>query len=375
VRTIRFGVIGCGLMGREFASAAARWCHLLDLPFRPEIVAVCDPVEGARSWFERNVSTVELATDDRAALLGHDLEAVYVAVPHNLHAEAYTDVLRAGKHLMAEKPFGVDLPAAQAIMAEVSARPELTVRVSGEFPFCPGAQRIFKLVEAQAFGKIIEVRAGFLHSSDLNPAKPMNWKRRVAQNGEYGCMGDLGLHTLHMPLRFGWKPKNVRALLSKVFDTRPGPGGAPTACETWDNAVLACETADFPMILETKRIAPGEMNTWYLEVYGTELSARFSTKQPKTLFTLPYTAGKAQAWHAEDIGYVSAYPSITGDIFEFGFSDAILQMWAAFCDEVVNGLEMVGPFQCALPSEAEYSHRVFTAALRSQKCRSVEEVS
>ena len=35
-KTIRFGIIGCGLMGREFASAAARWCHLtediIDIP-------------------------------------------------------------------------------------------------------------------------------------------------------------------------------------------------------------------------------------------------------------------------------------------------------------------------------------------------------
>jgi predicted homoserine dehydrogenase-like protein len=39
-KQIRFGIIGCGLMGREFASAAARWCHLLDLDVEPHIVAV-----------------------------------------------------------------------------------------------------------------------------------------------------------------------------------------------------------------------------------------------------------------------------------------------------------------------------------------------
>ena len=32
--------------------------------------------------------------------------------------------------------------------------------------------------------------------------------------------------------------------------------------------------------------------------------------------------------------FTSAYPTITGEIFEFGFTDAILQMWAAFCDEL-----------------------------------------
>jgi len=39
-REIRFGLIGGGLMGKEFASAAARWCHLRDLDFEPRIVAL-----------------------------------------------------------------------------------------------------------------------------------------------------------------------------------------------------------------------------------------------------------------------------------------------------------------------------------------------
>lgn len=46
MRAIRFGIIGCGLMGREFASAALRWKHLPDMDVRPEIVAVCDTAEG-----------------------------------------------------------------------------------------------------------------------------------------------------------------------------------------------------------------------------------------------------------------------------------------------------------------------------------------
>ncbi len=150
-----------------------------------------------------------------------------------------------------------------------------------------------------------------------------------------------------------------------MYDKRPGANSQMEDCETWDNAVLSCETSKFPMILETKRVAPGEMNTWYIEVHGTKLSAKFSTKQPKTLYTLPFTPGKAQAWNVEDIGYSSTYPAITGGIFEFGFSDAILQMWAAFCDEIVNGSNMTGSFRCAYPEEAAATHQVFSGALMS----------
>lgn len=48
-KTIRFGVIGLGLMGREFGSAAARWCHLLDLDFAPTITGICDTNEIGRA--------------------------------------------------------------------------------------------------------------------------------------------------------------------------------------------------------------------------------------------------------------------------------------------------------------------------------------
>lgn len=371
-RVINFGVIGCGLMGREFASAAARWCHLLDLDFAPRIVAACDLNPALRDWFGQQVPTVRLVTADYRELLDDPaIEAIYCAVPHHLHAEFYSAIIHAGKHLLGEKPFGIDLAANQQIMAAVEAHPELLIRCSSEMPFYPGAQRIVRWLGERRFGTLIEVRAGFLHSSDLDPNKPINWKRQVAFNGEYGCLGDLGMHVLHIPLRFGWMPRNLRALLSNIVTRRPGPGGELVACETWDNALLACEAEDagwrFPLLLETKRIAPGETNTWYIQVYGTDFSAEFSTKYPKTLRFLEYSSGRPQCWQTLDLGYDPPYPTITGAIFEFGFSDALLQMWAAFCDELVNRDTIRQPFYCATPAEAAQSHQVFTAALESQR--------
>jgi predicted dehydrogenase len=217
---------------------------------------------------------------------------------------------------------------------------------------------------------VIEVRSQFLHSSDLDPNKPINWKRRAEFNGEYGCMGDLGMHALHLPLRAGWMPKNVYAILSDVVTDRPDGNGGRAACDTWDNAVLLCEARDdddaFPLRIETKRIAPGETNTWVTEIDGTQGSIAFSTKLPKTLRVMEYRQGGKQGWQTFDLGSQSAYPTITGAIFEFAFSDAILQMWAAFLDELAHGRDgMRQPFHCVTPEEAAGTHRLFTAALRS----------
>jgi len=376
-RVVRFGIVGGGLMGREFASAAARWIHLADIGVRPEIAVVCDPNPDVLAWYERLQPRPRLVADHHELLEDDSVEAVYCAVPHHLHAELYTAVLRAGKHLLGEKPFGIDLTANEAINAEIGAHRELLVRCSSELPFYPGGQEIFRFVRERRYGRVLEVRSQFLHSSDLDPGKAINWKRIAALNGEYGCMGDLGMHALHVPLRAGWKPENVRAILSDVVAERPDGSGGRVPCDTWDNAVLLCEARDadgtsFPLRIETKRIAPGETNTWTTEIDGTEGSIAFSTKLPKTLRFMDYSAGGPQAWQTLDLGSQSAYPTITGAIFEFGFSDAILQMWAAFLDELAHGRDgMRQPFHCATPEEAAATHRLFTAALRSHAARGV----
>ena len=177
MKTVKFGIVGCGLMGREFGSAAARWFHLTEMDVRPEIVAVCDVNETLTSWFKDNLPSVDQVTNDYKELLANsDVDAVYVAVPHNLHQEIYCAVIQAGKHLMGEKPFGIDKSANDAINECIKAHPGVFVRCSSESPFFPAMQRIGEMIEANAFGTILEVNSGFLHSSDMNFDKAINWK-------------------------------------------------------------------------------------------------------------------------------------------------------------------------------------------------------
>jgi predicted dehydrogenase len=374
-RKVRFGVIGLGLMGREFGSAAARWCHLqTDAPV-PEIAGVCDRSPAAAGWFKDNFASVRIVTPDyRELLASKDIEAVYCAVPHNLHEKIYVDIIRAGKHLMGEKPFGIDRKANAAILQAAASNPKVLVRCSSEFPYFPAAQRLISWIRERKFGRILEVRAGFHHSSDMDVTKPINWKRMVEINGEYGCLGDLGIHTQHIPFRSGWLPRSVYASLSKIVTERPDGKGGTAPCLTWDNARLSCEVDyegyTFPMFLETKRMAPGATNTWFIEVDGLAASARFSTAEPKS-FRFCETRGKEQAWSRVDLGYTPAVPGITGGIFEFGFPDAVQQMWAAFLQEL-GGEEPA--FANFTPEETRLSHALQTAALASHRNRSVEKV-
>ena len=379
-KRIRFGIIGLGLMGREFASAVARWCHLPDMDAVPEIVAICDQNEAAFGWYQDNFPSIKQSVTDYNKLLANDeVDAVYCAVPHNLHEKFYCDIIRSGKHLMGEKPFGIDLLANNRILNCLAENPKIFARCSSEFPFFPAVQKIGQILENEDFGKIIEVNSGFLHSSDIDPEKPINWKRKISTNGEYGCMGDLGMHACHLPFRAGWKILNVRAILSNLIAERPDVSGIMCPCETWDNATLFCEAEQstgqaFPLTIKTQRIAPGEKDTWYIEILGTKKSVRFSTKNPKLLQVMDFDKNSPQAWQCIDMGYEAAFKSITGGIFEFGFSDSVLQMWAAFVYELHHGKALSKFAGCATPAETALSHRLFTSALESQKQRAVVNI-
>ncbi|MBK8092818.1 MAG: Gfo/Idh/MocA family oxidoreductase [Verrucomicrobiaceae bacterium] len=373
MKKIGIGIIGGGLMGREMASAFARWCALTDVEVTPELVAVADLVEDVRNWFRRIPSCTQLTADYRELLANPAVEVVYVAVPHNLHEKIYLDVLAAGKDLFAEKPFGIDLASARRI-AEASQLSGQFVRCSSEFPFLPGAQRVISEVRSGRFGRILEIVSGFHHSSDLDATKPANWKRKSATCGEIGVLGDLGMHACHIPLRLGWRPTRLFAQLQKGYPQRPDGKGGMATCDTWDNALLHTWTHigehDVPLRLEMKRLAPGETNTWFIEVLGTQGGVRFSTAEPKTLWL--FEGGKEQFWKKTDLGFGMPFKTVTGGIFEPGFPDVIQQMWAAYLMEREG---LLGPrFGCATPEEAVGTQEIFAAALASQRNGSVAVV-
>ncbi len=368
---VSIGIVGGGLMGRELAAAIGRWAALEDHPVAPRLEAVCDTSAAAREWFER-IPSVRLLTGDRRALLEDpDLDVLYLAVPHHLHEELYLETIAAGKDFLGEKPFGIDLGAARRIVAALDERPEVFARCSSELPYFPGAQLAYDTIRSGALGEVIEVEQSFLHSSDLDRGKPINWKRQARFCGELGVMADLGMHVLHLPLRLGWRPRRVYAVLQDIVRERPGPDGELVRCDTWDNATLHAD-AGFPLTLATKRIAPGETNTWRLRALGMDGGVEFSTANPKVVWRFGVRDGR-QVWERLETGSQSAFATVTGPIFEFGFSDAILQMWAAYLAERAGALgDRLG---CVTPAEALSAHEVLAAAQASSASGTAEPVA
>ena len=290
-------------MGREFASAAARWCHLPDMDVRPEIVAVCDTnadlLALVHGEFPRRSAQV---TDDYrgpAGQPGGRGGLLRRAAPPA--REIYCAAIRAGKHLLGEKPFGIDRPANDAILACVAEHPEVLVRCSSEFPFFPAVQRIGRHDRRRGLRADHRGQRRLPALQRSRPAASRSTGSGMVEfNGRVRLHGRPGHARLPraVPRRLDSAERCARCCRTSSASGPDGKGGmAP--CETWDNATLLCEAADpatgelFPMTLKTQRIAPGEKNTWYLEILGTQASARFSTKNPKRLEVLDYARRRA----------------------------------------------------------------------------------
>jgi hypothetical protein len=121
-------------------------------------------------------------------------------------------------------------------------------------------------------------------------------------------------------------------------------------------------------------IDSGQKSSWEFEALGLNGGVRFSTKNPKlvevfTVSDLP-GIGPQQIWQHVDAGSQSVWPTVTGAIFEAGFSDSILQMWAVFLAEREG---MLGDrFGAATPAEAAfthsiYDHSIYDAAMQSHR--------
>lgn len=373
MKVVNVGIIGGGLMGKEAASAFGRWFTLNNYPLKVKLKAVCDLDADTLNWYKQ-ISSIELLTTDYKELLASsELDVIYVALPHHLHKNYYLEVIESGKDLLAEKPFGIDLESAKEIKAKIDSA-NCFVRCCSEMPFLPGPQRVVEEVLSGRIGEIIDIKAGFYHSSDMDPLKPINWKRQSSFCGRIGVMGDLGMHVMHIPLRMGWIPKRVYAQLQKIITKRPDGKGGWAECDTWNNATLSTtitvENNDILMMLEMKRLAPGETNSWFIEISGTEGGVKYNTKDTKALWT--FKREKEQVWQRVDLGFQVAFPTITGGIFEPGFPDCFMQMLAAYFAEREGFLN--DRFGCVTPEEALMSHKIFDGALMSHESKSVIDI-
>ena len=148
-RTLGLGIVGCGGAAADVIGAVASVPHLA-------VAGVSCRDVGAAEALARPVGGQGFASLD--ALLAVDaVQAVYIAVPHDLLAPIARRVLDAGRHALVEKPMAISLEALDDLAERADAR-RLTLGVFFEMRFAPVVVEAARIVRGGAIGRVTAVR-------------------------------------------------------------------------------------------------------------------------------------------------------------------------------------------------------------------------
>jgi predicted dehydrogenase len=186
---IKLGIIGCGIAARDL-----HWPALQNLTDQFEITAVCNHTEPKAKQFAQMVGDVPYVLDYHELLRRPDVEAVDIVLPIHLNYQATKNALKAGKHVIVEKPLAANLSEA-AEMVEFEAKYPQVMMVAENFRY----HAVFDRVRYHlAQGKIGKPYAVFWNIFFLVDSKNKYTRTQWRVDHQYpgGFILDGGIHNI-----------------------------------------------------------------------------------------------------------------------------------------------------------------------------------
>lgn len=214
---IKVGMIGAGAIARTH-------CNGVNKHAEAEMVAVADLSTARRNALKQEFGLTRAYKDADALLADASIDAVCIALPNALHAPFTIKALEAGKHVMLDKPFALNVAEArQMIAAARKARRVLTVGMNQRYT--PDSQMIRTLVERGELGDIYHAKAVWRRRAGAPRFGTWFGDKRLAGGG---CLLDIGVHLLDLCLYVAgkWEPVSASgAVYTKYGNRGIGEGG------------------------------------------------------------------------------------------------------------------------------------------------------
>ena len=222
-RVLQLGVIG---LGRAFT---------LMLPTfvadkRVKLVAAADPRPEARALFQREFGRAHESIEVLCA--NPVVDAIYIASPHQLHAEHVRIAAGAGKHVLVEKPMAITLPECQAMIAAAAAA-GVHLIVGHSHSFDAPIRRLRQIVDSGAVGAVRMINA--LNYTDFlyRPRRP----EELVTSAGGGVIFSQGAHQIDMVrLIGGGRVKTVTGSTGAWDPARPTEGAYSALLQFEDGA-------------------------------------------------------------------------------------------------------------------------------------------
>jgi len=232
---IRYGLIGAGGVGRKRAAC-----------LKPgQLVAVQDADPAQAHALVAAGGQGKPVAEAAAIFEDSSIDAVIVATRHDALAELALRAMRAGKHVLVEKP-GARKAAELAPLLEAEAAGGGRVRVGYNHRFHPALAKAREIVEAGELGPLLMVRGRYGHGGRIGYEKEWRTQKEISGGGE---LIDQGVHLIDLARWFLGDFASVRGTVTTLFWNMPvednaflelrATGGATAwlhaSCSEWKN--------------------------------------------------------------------------------------------------------------------------------------------
>ena len=181
---LRFGILGTGNIARQFAGS-------FRTSTRCVVSAVGSRERASAEAFVAGYAPAAEATSYEGVLASGEVDAVYVSFPNSMHREWTIRALRAGKHVLCEKPLGINAGEVEEMFAEARKAGRLLVEAF-MYVSHPLTEAVLEAVRAGRLGRVRHVRTSFCYRTMKIAG---NVRFDAALGG--GALLDIGCYCVH----------------------------------------------------------------------------------------------------------------------------------------------------------------------------------
>jgi predicted dehydrogenase len=189
MRTIKLGIIGCGIATRELHFPA-----LQKLTGKVKIIVVCNHTEPKAKSFAEMAGGVPYVLDYHQLLQRPDVEAVDIVLPIHLNYQVTRDALEAGKHVIVEKPLAANLNEANEMLNFEKQFYQVKM-VAENFRYRTTFYRVKEILETGEIGKPYSIFWNIFYYVDIQ-SKYAQTKWRIHHQYPGGFITDGGVHNI-----------------------------------------------------------------------------------------------------------------------------------------------------------------------------------
>ncbi|MEU3414152.1 Gfo/Idh/MocA family oxidoreductase [Streptomyces sp. NPDC006658] len=375
VDALGVAVIGFGWMGRVHTQAYARLPHHYpDLPLRPRLVTVAEPVPGRAEEAAGRFGFASATRDWREVAADPRVQAVSVTAPNFLHREIGVALAEAGKHLWIEKPVGLGTADARAV-ADAVARAGVQGTVGFNYRNAPAVEAARELIASGGIGTVTHVRVRLFSDYAADPDTALTWRYERRRGGS-GVLGDLASHGVDLARFLCGAIDSVTADTAVFVPERARPGGAtaghalarggePGPVENEDYVGCLLRFASGARgVLEACRVSVGEQNAYGFEVHGSRGAVFWDFRRMNELGVSRGTGYRDQSVSTVHVGpgageFAAFQP---GAANAMGFDDLKVIEACRFVRSIAEGT----PYGTTL-ADAVHSARLLDAMARSAR--------